>query len=305
MGTARWNANEWKSYTRTAHVGKSTEQIYTSKTVEKELDAKNVKLRESRDSDLNPQSNAVIIALDVTGSMDPVLDAMARGMNTVCTEIYDRKPISDPHIMCMGIGDAASDSYPIQVTQFEADIRISKQLEKIYFERGGGGNMVESYNLAWYFAAMRTSIDCFEKRGKKGYLFTVGDEKMPDKLLKSHVKQFLGDTIDEDIETRYLLEMVSRTYEVFHIIVRQGYNFRRMPDECVRNWVELLGERALQLSDAKKLTEVIVSAIQINEGFSTEEVEKSWDGDTSMVVREAISGLTKSSKTTTEGVVRL
>lgn len=36
--------------------------------------------------------------------------------------------------------------------------------------------MTESYELAMYFMARHTSIDCYEKRGKRGYLFMIGDE---------------------------------------------------------------------------------------------------------------------------------
>jgi len=43
-------------------------------------------------------------------------------------------------------------------------------MEKIYLERGGGGNNHESYAAAWLFGATRTSIDCFEKRGKQGVI---------------------------------------------------------------------------------------------------------------------------------------
>ena len=78
--------------------------------------------------------------------------------------------------MAMAIGDAECDRAPLQVTQFEADIRLADQLRELWIEGGGGGNRGESYHLPWAFAAMRTSTDCFERRGRKGYLFTIGDE---------------------------------------------------------------------------------------------------------------------------------
>ena len=85
-----------------------------------------------------------------------------RDSGIMVEEILARKPVSDPHILCMGIGDVLCDQAPLQVTQFEADIRIAEQLEKLWLEKGGGGNSCESYNLPWYFAAMHTAIDCFE-----------------------------------------------------------------------------------------------------------------------------------------------
>ena len=36
--------------------------------------------------------------------------------------------------------------------------------------------MTESYELAMYFMARHTALDCHEKRGKRGYLFIIGDE---------------------------------------------------------------------------------------------------------------------------------
>ena len=180
MGSDRWEPKDWKSYSTDRLVGKTTESIYSSRSIDTDLDPINIKIRESCDSNLNPKSTALIVAEDVTGSMSRVLDATIRGLGTLVTEIYDRKPISDPHMMFMGVGDVeAGDRAPLQVTQFEADIRIAEQLQKLYLEQGGGGNTYESYSLAWYFAATRTAIDCFTKRGKKGYLFTVGMSVLP------------------------------------------------------------------------------------------------------------------------------
>jgi hypothetical protein len=216
-----------------------------------------------------------------------------RGIGVAFEEILKRLPVTDPHLMVMGVGDVRFDSAPLQATQFEADIRIAAQLEEIYIEHGGGGNSWESYNLPWYFAAQKTSIDCFEKRGKKGYLFTVGDEQVPEDLTRADVKKALGlDLQTEKLANRDLLTMVGRYYEVFHLMVEEGSHYRSYGDRVRRGWVELLGQRAIPLSDHKKLSEVIVSTIEVFEGRDKDSVAKSWDGDTSLVVARAVGNLT-------------
>lgn len=294
MGGGRWDPSAWASYASTTAATKPTvDHIYTSRGLNPDLDPRNIKLRESRDSDANPNSTAVIVALDVTGSMHAVLDAIARtGLGTLVQEVYSRKPVTDPHIMIMGIGDFECDRAPLQVTQFEAEVDpMTKQLEKIYLEGGGGGNSHESYSAAWLFAAMHTSIDCFEKRGKKGYLFTVGDEEPDPTLYRRHLMNHLDEVPEADLTNKQLLEMVSRTYHVFHVMVEEGSHFRGFGDRVVRQWQELLGQRAIRLADHKLLAEVVVSAIQVNEGHDRDAVVSSWSGDTSIVVARAVSGL--------------
>jgi hypothetical protein len=305
MGHSRWSDDDWKGYsTKTA--AKSTAEIFSKSCIDKGLDPLGIKLRESRDSAANPLSNAIIVGLDVTGSMGYVLDTMARqGLKTLVTEIYDRKPVTDPHIMCMGIGDCeAGDRAPLQATQFESDIRIATDLEKVYLEKGGGGNNFESYTLPWYFAALHTSIDCFEKRGKKGYLFTVGDEEAPPRLRASDIARVLGDKPQSDLSSQDLLATVSRTYEVFHVVVEEGSYFRQRPARVLASWGALLGQRVLRLADHTKLAEVIVSAIQITEGADAGRIAASWDGSTGVVVAEAVKGLTRGRVAAGAGPVR-
>lgn len=292
MGYSRWNPSDWKHYTRTTTAGRSRSAVFSRRSIRDDFDPRRIKLRESRDSEANPRSNALIVAFDETGSMGDIPDAFVReGLGTLVEEVLKRRPVSDPHLMIMGIGDAWVDRAPLQVTQFEPDIRIAEQLKDLYLEGGGGGNQYESYNLPWYFAARRTAIDCFEKRGKKGYLFTVGDEPPAPVLLAKHVRRVLGDDIERDLETRDLLAMASRMYELFHVVIEQGWYFRNDPDRVRTQWRELLGERVLFLSDYQRLAEVIVSAIEVNEGSDAAAVAASWSGDTALVVSGAVGAL--------------
>src|SRR5450631_2785666 len=166
MGYARWSSADWDRYAA-VRSSRSRAEIFSSRQVPADLDpAKFRGRRESRDSVANPASNAILIGADVTGSMGLIAETLVRqGIGTAFEEILARAAdpnagmIADPHLLVMGLGDVACDRGPIQVTQFEADIRTAEQLERIWLEGGGGGNNHESYDLAWYFAAMRTTIE--------------------------------------------------------------------------------------------------------------------------------------------------
>lgn len=291
MGAGRWDPSAYASFSASTK-GRDTDAIYTNRALPKSLDPKGISIRESRDSDENPQSNAIIVGIDVTGSMGMLADSIARqGLGTLFDEILKRKPVSDPHLMFMAIGDVNCDSAPLQVSQFEADARIIEQLQEIFIEHGGGGNNFESYNLPWYFAAMHTSIDCIEKRGKKGYLFTIGDEEAPENLTAAQIARVMGADPQQVLDNEQLLELVQRNYHVFHLMVEQGSHMRSYADRVKRSWTNLLGQRAVPLSDHTKLSEVIVSLIEVTEGADAAAVAASWSGDTSLVVSNAVRGL--------------
>lgn len=296
MGTSRWSTDDWQGYSAQTSV-KSTAQIFTSRDLHEDLDPKGVN-RESRDSDENPESTAIIIGCDVTGSMGIIAENLIReGLGVLFEEIYDRKPVSDPHIMMTAIGDVDSDRVPLQVGQFEADLKITEDLEKVYVEGNGGGNQKESYDMPLYFAAYHTSIDCFEKRNKKGYIFTIGDELPPSYTDKNAVKSIIGDDgIEANIPFKEVVMAASKMYNVYHIVVAEGWFAEHNGAEYVQNaWKEYLAENVIIISDYTKLAEVIVSIMEVNEGRNKDDVTNSWSGDTSLVVKKAINDLTTTS----------
>lgn len=290
MGGGTFDAGAYRAFTAST-VGKRTEEVYTSRAIAKELDPKGVKIRESRDSTDNPNSTPIIVGLDVTGSMGMLADVIAReGLGTLFTGILDRKPVTDPHIMFMAIGDANSDQAPLQVSQFEADKRIIEQLTLIWLEKGGGGNNFESYNLPWYFGAFHTAHDSIEKRGKRGYLFTVGDECAPADLTRAQIKTVCGDDLQAELSTREMLEMVQRLYTVYHVVIEEGDYARRAIDRVMGSWTDLLGQHVIRLADHRKLAETIVSAIEVAEGVDAADSAKAW-GHGGTAVYDAVKNL--------------
>jgi hypothetical protein len=215
---------------------------------------------------------------------------MARkGLNELMTAIYERQPVSNPHVMCMAIGDVECDQAPLQVTQFEADIRIAQQLEKLWLEGHGGGNNYESYTLPWLFAAQRTKIDCWDKRQKKGYIFTMGDEQCPPYLPAGRITKKIGGQHADDYTTKDLYEMVREKYNVFHLIIEEGSHGRERA--TLKSWQDAIGQNTLLLDNHRNMAQTIVSTIQINEGMDPDEVADSWSGAVKATVKRAVLNL--------------
>jgi hypothetical protein len=287
MGYSRWNPDDWRGHARGLH-GLRREEVFGGRGLCPDLDPARISVRESRDSERNPESNAVIVALDVTGSMGMIAEVIAReGLGTLVEEILARRPVSDPHMMFMGVGDAHCDAAPLQVTQFEADIRIAQQLRQIWLEGGGGGNDSESYSLPWHFAATRTAIDCFEKRRRKGYLFTIGDEMPPATLTGEQLRRVMGERQTRGVAQAQALRAAQGMYHCFHLVAEEGSFARPDPDRVVAAWRDLLGQRVIRLADHRRVAEVVVSAIAINEGADPGDVARSWRGEAADVVSHA------------------
>jgi hypothetical protein len=303
MGNSTWSNSDWNSYS-TSHIqGKTQAQVFTKSAIDTSLSAASFTdgVRESVDSDANPASTPVCIFADVTGSMGMTAEAVMRRLDVVCEELYDRKPITDPHILTGAIGDAYTDSSPFQATQFEADIKIAEQTQKLFLEGRGGGNGGESYALAWLFAALQTRTDSWDKRNKKGYIFTIGDEPIHMAgVTKSQAKRFLALDIERDYTAQECLEMAQRKWNVFHVVIETHTHYRAGIE---KSFGSIMPDNLLWLEDVKILPELIVSTIQVTEGADKATVSASWSGDTSLVVANALKGIT--TQNGNQAIVRL
>lgn len=291
MGGGTFDPGKYRAYASTT-VGKSTHEVFTATAIKDSLNPKGVGVRESRDSADSPEATPIIVGTDITGSLGELAGVIARkGLGVIFESLLARKPVTNPHLMFMAIGDVACDRAPLQVSQFEADNRIVEQLADTYIEGGGGGNGWESYELPWYFAGHHTVHDSLIKRGKRGYMFTVGDEPIGPGLKRSQIEQFLGDGAERDYTTQECLEAAQRMYNCYHIVIREGYAAARM-DAVLATWKPLMGQHLIVLDDYTKLAETIVSAIQVAEGTDAGDATSGW-GDSAHVVLAAVKNLPK------------
>lgn len=273
MGGGSWTTSSYTSYTKTKGIKTScladgtvtldssydAQDLYKARKLDEALDPKGV-VRECVDSDEHPNTIPVILALDVTGSMGSALEEVSKKLNAIMTETY--KKVKDVEFLVMGIGDLAYDDAPIQASQFESDIRIVEQLDKVYFERGGGGNQYESYTAAWYFALNQTKLDAW-KRGKKGILITLGDEPLNPYLPKEALKRVTGnETLQGDVETKELYNEVIKKYDVYHFAINDSHTcYRYHRDDIKETWGKYLDNNHLKVVTLNELAAQIVSAI--------------------------------------------
>lgn len=252
MGGGSWTSASYDAYTKGTRGMDSatyaastlnTQEVYKSRALDKELNPKNV-MRECCDTEEHPHTLPVILALDVTGSMGMAATEVAKKLGVIMGDLYDDKDIPDVEFCVMAIGDLYCDWAPIQISQFESDIRIAEQLDKVWFEGGGGGNKWESYTAAWYMGVNHCKLDCW-KRGKRGIIITLGDEQLNPYLQAPLLAKYVGDENQEDIETGNLYEEASEKYEIHHISVNDRHSsyFRNNRENRVDNsWKGLLGQ---------------------------------------------------------------
>ncbi|MFI5838717.1 hypothetical protein ACIA8K_03225 [Catenuloplanes sp. NPDC051500] len=248
-------------------------------TAHPDLDPYQVEVRESRDSAEHPESLAIAVLFDVTGSMGYVPRRLQEKLPQLFDLLLDRGYVQHPQLMFGAIGDATCDRVPLQVGQFESDNRMDEQLGRILLEGGGGGQKTESYELAAYFMARHTSIDCWEKRGRRGYLFVIGDEMAYPRVYargantpvtgydrggRRGVAEVIGDRLQGDIDTRAIFDEVREMYDTYYILP-SGTSYAG-DRQVLDHWRDLLGQNVIELDDLDAVSETIALTIGIGEG---------------------------------------
>lgn len=283
MGYGSYSASDWSKLksSRNLSTKKNVEEVFKSQKCNPKFDPKYIGTRECFDSDEHPNTAPIVVGLDVTASMGYLaVDIATKSLNDFIMKLYSTGAVKDPALMCAAYGDY-QDQSPLQVTQFESDIRIAEQLLEIYFENGGSGQVVPT--CLWEFLSRHTNIDAINKRNQKGFVFTIGDEaSVRDDSVQSTINRVIGDNIP-DVTRESILNEVSKKFNVFHIIV----------SNCSYITFDMLPGRNMVIREKQisQIPEIIISTIQLQNGIMKDKVIAQWDEIVQPVVASAINQL--------------
>ncbi len=266
MGSGRWSTNVYDAAARYRAATGASAFAYSDSGaagVHPSLDPHGISLRESRDSAEHPESLAIAVLFDVTGSMRGVPRALQAKLPQLLGLLLRKSYAKDPQILFGAIGDATCDRAPLQVGQFESDNRMDDDLSRILLEGGGGGQKTESYELALYFMARHTAADCYERRGKRGYLFIIGDEMAYPRVKRGEVAAVIGDEAAADVPLAAILAEVTARWETYYILPA-GASYVG-DSEVLGFWRDLLGQNVIELADLDAVCETIALTVGLGE----------------------------------------
>lgn len=191
-------------------------------------------IREAFDNDDHPNSKPIAVVFDQTGSMGHVPQVLQQKLPKLHGLLQRKGYVEDPQLLYAAVGDSrppGREAAPLQIGQFEADNRGDEQLENFYLEGNGGGGNHESYALAAYYLAYHTDLDSVKKRGEKGYLFFIGDERLYEVVNEDEVRHTMGDQAADDFRKRFegdsvpttvVFDKLKESFEVYFLFAAQG-----------------------------------------------------------------------------------
>jgi hypothetical protein len=213
-------------FTFHGYAGPDEEAATARREVHADLNIKGKK-RECRDTEEHPNTTSIVVAMDVTRSRGDDAKVVYGKLPMFIGQLNMKGYVSDPEICFAAIGDATSgDQAPLQVAQFDASNVLDEHLGKIWLEEGGGGTGQESYELAAYYFARKTDLDCW-KKNRKGYMFFLGDEGFYPEVSRDQVATYIGDDLPGNIPAEQIFRELQEKYHVFFIYPKKTWEERK------------------------------------------------------------------------------
>ncbi len=237
-----WSGHDFKSARGVydAHAGRSYDDAKKSGKTVADLVVPNLTT--------NSPSPLVVIS-DVTGSMGEWPAVMFSKLPYLDKE--GQEYLGPEMEICFGaVGDAHTDAYPLQVRPFAKGLDLESRLKELVIEGEGGGQIMETYELAALYFARKVSLP----KAVNPILIMIGDEAPYDWVEASHAKKYAGVEMQQKIATAEVFEELKAKFVVY--LIRKPYAGH---DEHInRVWASLLGQdHIVDLPQADRVVDVI------------------------------------------------
>ena len=228
----------------------------------------------------------IIVVLDVTGSNIDFARVVYDKLPMFYGQIEQKGYLKDFDISFCAVGDAYTDDYPLQICDFAKGIELDSWIEKIVLESGGGGQGMESYELAAYYLYKNTKFVA----GSEPIIFFIGDEKPYSTVDQSQAKQFDIECLETVVNPFDLLRKKVND-NVFMLLNKYGSSFDNSTIEC---WERLLApEHVIKIGEEKAIIDLmlgVISMVSSSRTLETYKIDMLGRGQT----RARIEGVSKS-----------
>jgi len=214
------------------------------------------------DSSMDPRgrtlkSNAqtpIIIMLDVTGSNINFAKLVYDKLPMLYGQIEQKGYAKDFEIAICAVGDAYSDQYPLQVSEFAKGIELDSWMEKLVLEGCGGGQTKESYELAAHYLTERTEF----RVNAKPIVFFIGDEAPYPTVNKEQAEHFdipFSKPIDP-------FPAMRKKFEDNVFMFLNKYCGRSFVPEITEAWVSRLApEHTIKVNEEKAIVDLMLGVL--------------------------------------------
>jgi hypothetical protein len=216
--------------------------------------------RTSIDSALLPKNrrlictarNPLVYGFDETGSMDTLPKIIWDKWPGIVGQVVAREYLPDPEMSISAIGDIRSDDSAVQICDFSPLRNLDKWLKRIHFEKNGGGQGSESYEMnAYYYANF-----CDMPNAELPIYLVTGDEACVPQLYERDLEEHFGGKHKDTTAKKVFADLLGKFKgNVFRI--QRYYAGRGREDwsqsKIVSQWESFIGkERIIHLPQGKE-----------------------------------------------------
>lgn len=248
-------SNAKSAYDPTAGRGYgSSSSSSTARTIARAVDTGPVVPTSIRASCRRP----LVIVFDMTGSMGAWREIIGKKLAYLDKEAPNYLG-EDLEICFCAIGDAPQgDPEPLQVRPFAKGTELVEHVSCLR-QTGGGGDDMESYELAAAFLSRNASYE----PGAQPIVIFIGDEGLHPCVEARHASWAHVDTQGHDLPTPQIMKELTQKYSAY--IVRKPYPSAET--KVQKQWVDTLGDsRVFILEAPDRILDVIFGILALETG---------------------------------------
>ncbi len=204
----------------------------------------------------------VVIRFDVTGSNETNAKIFFEKLPLLHQD--GTRYLPDLQISFGAVGDANSDHYPLQIRDFKAGKALDGELNALFLEGNGGGQGMETYELAGLYDLKRCEIP----KAVNPFYFLLCDEGYYKDINPDHVKEYIGIDLAEPMTADEVWKQLKQKFKVYILRCSCTHNYSEYTEiEVHKQWVKTFGaDHVILMEDAARVVDCILGILAMETG---------------------------------------